>query len=796
MYTLRFSFASIVFALSIALNSTATADNCPPYSYYPPVLEDSYGTIVGGYFDVNEDGVPDIVDRNGEYALMSDGHAGLDRVRLTNSSLHVSASFLGYFQSSNGLEVVSLAWSHGDMYLLFFKSNTEGERVLYDIRSLGTDDDFIGGDASLPSSPSTSQMFGQVAYVLLHDGVSELHFQLADQGGFRTPEYILDLPFEAHAPRLADLNGDGGTDLLVRDGENNIVTMLRTNTPYPTTFDTSFNLGSDYSDLYFHDLDHDGVVELVFVTDSSIRIYRRANDQYAEWRTYNHETAMKVIGQGDVDNDGDLDFLIREDNCTGADPQTSCLRIVYQSGDFEFSAGPSQLAGAEARSAAVIDINRDGLNDIVRFSYPSSFLYFADGLGGFRQASRIPSDLDEIQAPGTLTAIDVNHDGFDDIMVSQYDPGSFTIAGDGAGTFAPPVMQTTYGPEIVRLADMDDDGFVDVVCVTESSGAMGPVVGYGNADGSLGPFESHSVGPTSGLSGIDVGDIDGDGHLDIACTALGDDQLKILLGNADRTFQPAISIPTPDGPMGVRIADYDNDGLGDVITGNYSDRTFSVYHSTVADGVVLHTTQSASFGAWILAGIETADLDHDGFVDLITPARYGSVEIRWGDGSGRFSQTTELATPWDPEALELVDINLDGWVDIVSHSTTDAVVFDFLNLGNRSFDSAAALASPARIDGLCIGNFDDLGDLDIAVNDGNGVYLYLADTCELESAVPGDTNADGLLTPDDVPDFVAILLDLGGSPGARKAADMNEDGVNDALDITLFVSCLLNGGCE
>jgi len=48
---------------------------------------------------------------------------------------------------------------------------------------------------------------------------------------------------------------------------------------------------------------------------------------------------------------------------------------------------------------------------------------------------------------------------------------------------------------------------------------------------------------------------------------------------------------------------------------------------------------------------------------------------------------------------------------------------------------------------------------------------------------------------DDIPGFVAILVNQNGSLAARKATDMNADGANDGLDIAAFVQCLLAGGC-
>ncbi|MCA9254994.1 MAG: VCBS repeat-containing protein [Phycisphaerales bacterium] len=543
------------------------------------------------------------------------------------------------------------------------------------------------------------------------------------------------------------------------------------------------------------DYDGDHIPELTFVDGTAFRIFKRSANGYFEWRVNDVGSEFRFLGQGDVDNDGDIDLIIDEHACGTSLGYSGCVRVLRQVTLGTFEPGVLMQSAIGVSGAAVVDLTGDGLNDIAIFNRLGTTVHVADDLGDYPHPVRPDIDQTSIDSPGALTTIDANHDGHDDILVSQYVDGTFLVNSNGAGGFTRTASQTGYGPKVVKLADMDEDGLVDVVCITESSNVVGVVVGYGNGDGSLGPFESYGIGQNSLLTDLDVGDINGDGHLDIACTRISEDRLGVLLGNGDRSFQAPLTFTSFDGPSNVRVTDVNNDGLDDVIVANHYSETIRVFRATAPETLVAQSYLTARFGGSVKSDIEVADFDQDGFIDLLAPSRYGGPEIHWGAGTGYFPDYDDLDAPSGTDIILLGDVNHDGMTDIICHNDEAKTISVLTNRGNRILERTATFAVLRNLDGLCVGDFDGLGDLDIAVNDGNGVYLYFADTCELESAVPGDTNADGLLTPDDVPGFVTILLELGGSPGARKAADMNQDGVNNAMDIALFVSCLLNGGC-
>jgi len=795
MFALRTAITSFVLIVSFTHFAPTLADNCLPYRYYPPTAPVGAGEVVVDQIDIDHDGTPELLSRYGVYAYSPDNQGGLIPIRLLNTSLHILDIAPGYLGFDHDLDIASIAKSNEyDYYALYFKSEGPDQRLLEDVAYLGDKDHIGGAVAHLPSG-SELYPYGQLIYLVNESGACNIHTRVIGPSGFATFTQPTQLDFEAYSPQLVDLNNDGHLDLLVRSASGEIVTFLRNALTIAGDIDASFPIAS-YTPPRFVDYDGDQIPELTFVDGPYLRIFRRDSEGYAEWRTYDHMRNLRIVGQGDVDNDGDIDFIIDDGSCTNPSGNPGCVRILQQTDIATFVSSTSMQSSALPTGAAVVDLNADELPDIAIFAGAGVTFHIADGPGEFPPPLSLGLNTNVIGSPGLLTTLDANHDGLDDILVSQSSGGgTFIVENHGDGEFSQQIYQTTYAPKVTRVADMDEDGSDDVVCVIDTS-TTPVVIGYGAPDGTLGPFDSDPAWEARLSTGVDVGDINGDGHLDIACVQFSYDRLTILLGNGDRTFRAPLVFDTGDGPTNVRVADFNNDGLDDVVTGNYRAGSFSVFLASAPETLSYHYGTWARFGNGVSADIEVADFDQDGFVDLVTPSGSWGPELRWGNGGAYFTYHDELDAPAGTDSLHLADLNRDGLTDIVCFNDGAKTISAYLNLGNRAFAAPVQFAVPSPVRGLCIGDFDGLGDLDFVINNGHGLYHYFADTCELESAVPGDTNADGLLTPDDVPGFVAILLDLGGSPGARKAADMNQDGLNDATDITLFVACLLNGGCE
>jgi hypothetical protein len=109
----------------------------------------------------------------------------------------------------------------------------------------------------------------------------------------------------------------------------------------------------------------------------------------------------------------------------------------------------------------------------------------------------------------SLEAGDLDGDGALD-LVSGSDGQFAVLLGNGDGSFAAPVLYASPGYD-PRIADLDEDGDLDVVLEDYSAEAL--VLYPGNGDGSLGSAVTFPSGAEPETH--EIGDVDEDGHLDI-----------------------------------------------------------------------------------------------------------------------------------------------------------------------------------------------------------------------------------------------------------------------------------------
>jgi len=151
------------------------------------------------------------------------------------------------------------------------------------------------------------------------------------------------------------------------------------------------------------------------------------------------------------------------------------------------------------------------------------------------------------------------------------------LLGHGDGTFAPAnasLLTADASLSHVALADFNGDGNLDVV--VQSQTGVDVLLGEGN--GTLGSPSHFAAG--ANVDSLAVGDFNGDGKLDIVASNYNDESLSVLLGNGDGSFRPAANLslrgPSPSGhytqkPETIVVGDLNGDGKLDLaVTGRTS----------------------------------------------------------------------------------------------------------------------------------------------------------------------------------------------------------------------------------
>src|SRR5262249_10303038 len=88
----------------------------------------------------------------------------------------------------------------------------------------------------------------------------------------------------------------------------------------------------------------------------------------------------------------------------------------------------------------------------------------------------------------------------------------------------------------------------------------------GNGDGTFQPQRLYDAGDTP--TSVAVADLDGDGKLDLVVANFGSGDVSVLLGNGDGSFRPQRTYAAGDGPSSVGGADLNGDGRPDLAVAN------------------------------------------------------------------------------------------------------------------------------------------------------------------------------------------------------------------------------------
>ncbi len=336
------------------------------------------------------------------------------------------------------------------------------------------------------------------------------------------------------------------------------------------------------------------------------------------------------------------------------------------------------------------DINNDGHLDILvtERGHNSVYSYINDGAGNFSPPLLIAQNLPNLSG---LAVGDLTGNGFKDVVISTQDvinPG-FALRWmehlDGNGTFAAPQVipeiPSTISASMV-LGDIDGDGLLDII-VSASVASDRSITWYRNLGG--GSFSTGNIVITnfSNATGIAVGDIDGDGDLDII-SGTSNTGVMSWFKNLDGqgNFGPPIPIGSSGNPgynvVRLQLVDIDGDGDLDVVGSSGITQAFAWWENLDGQG----TFGSERFIEldYLITGIYPADIDNDGDIDLFT---LSPGFMRWYenlDGLGNFS-VGQLISSDVPFAISVVagDINSNGKLDPVTALQQDNKILWFEN---------------------------------------------------------------------------------------------------------------------
>ena len=404
----------------------------------------------------------------------------------------------------------------------------------------------------------------------------------------------------------------------------------------------------------------------------------------------------------DYDRDGDLDaYIVNGWKLSGSTITERGRNALYRNrgdGTFEDVTGPAGVAGEGhwGSGVTVADYDNDGWLDLLVTNFGPNVLYRNLGNGTFENVAARAG----IESPGWNTGaafFDADGDGDLDLYVAAYiehgvedllkaertldwkgvekvATGPFGLPGapdhffrsDGKGGFTDATAEAgledralAYGFG-VRAADFDDDGDTDIYVANDSD------ANYLYRNDGTGHFEE--VGLWSGAAfdtrgqaqagmGLAVGDVHGDGLLDIFVTNFAEDYSTLYRGDGRGFFEDEAERSGVGEPTflplswGTDMADLDNDADLDIVVVNghiypqvdahpqfrmtYAQRNILLENS--GDGHFVDAAARAGpgfAGAHVSRGLATGDDDNDGDIDLLITRLDGPPLLLRNDSAG------------------------------------------------------------------------------------------------------------------------------------------------------------------
>jgi hypothetical protein len=327
---------------------------------------------------------------------------------------------------------------------------------------------------------------------------------------------------------------------------------------------TSHAVGTRPGEIALGDVDGDGDLDFVVAIDNppvdGVAIWRNdGSGAFALARNVAIAPQTRSVLLHDLDFDGDLDLAAS----TGA-----AVVVLPNLGGGTFGAAATHPVGAEPRGLTVADFDQDGRADLAVANSGSGSVALLRNLGGlaFAAAVTLPVGAD----PRNVVAADWNRDGAPDLAASNHDSRTVSVlANDGSGGFAPAAtlaVGANVRPEWVTGSDTDRDGDLElVVALGEPIGLVGIFANPGT--GAFGAQQQVGVnGAEPGM--VLLVDLDGDRVMDLVTGNEDSNDVTVRLGAGGGTFGPAVLVPAGAHPDHLAAGDVDGNGALDLVVAN------------------------------------------------------------------------------------------------------------------------------------------------------------------------------------------------------------------------------------
>jgi hypothetical protein len=351
----------------------------------------------------------------------------------------------------------------------------------------------------------------------------------------------------------------------------------------------------------------------------------------------------------------------------------------------------------------------------------STLLLAASSVGSgpsFAAPKSYPAGLD----PASVAIGDLNGDGKLDLATANTTAGTVSVLLNGGDGSLRAKVDYAAGsnPASVAIGDLNGDGNADLVTGARLMLGRFPsrdvVVFFNLGDGSFSARVEYPIGLGYGLMSVAIGDLNGDGKLDVAAANESGDSVSVLLNSGNGGLLPHVDYETGSLPESVAIGDLNGDGKADMATANRFASSVSIFLNR-GDGSFQPKVdyQTGSNPDSVAIG----DLNGDDKADLGTAnAEVSTVSILLGTGDGSFSAKVDSEVDRGPGSIAFVDLNGDRKPDAVTANGASNTVTVLSNRGTSRFGSRTEFRTGLQPQGIAAGDLNGDGKPDLATADG------------------------------------------------------------------------------
>lgn len=434
-----------------------------------------------------------------------------------------------------------------------------------------------------------------------------------------------------------------------------------------------------------------------------------------------HSDYTMSVVLADVDGDGDLDaFCGNSPHSAGGAFGLGQDRLYRNVGGGSFVDVPILADTASNGGAFARDFDGDGDVDLLLFDRPQLRYLTNSGSGVFTAST--PAVAATVNSQQLFVG-DWDHDGWIDYALR--DTSTWIPARNVGGVFvAQPAANldlANFQDRAIVVADYERDGDLDVIA---PGNLVYPTQLWRRSGVSW--QSAPNDAPLAPLNRARLGDIDGDGSLDLVSTNGSPGSCRVWRNAGGGRFEFAANGQFPansETVLSLALADLDGDGDVDVVTaGSTAGATRAFFNAAgilSAGPTLLPAAKSVAIG----------DLDGDGDLDLYF-GHWADSSILLNQGQGQFVANAMALPPGTSTAsVMLADLDGDGDLDVLS---VDPSLVVLRNSGNGTFGAWNGTGIASSPGPMVAGDFDGDGDVDVILgatlwrNDGSGAFAAQA----------------------------------------------------------------------